>query len=74
MFLAKVLINQALFQLSNYKNFKNMIEREMCPLDWFYRFKIHIITNDKGLITGFMITKRNLDGRSLKNYIELSLK
>lgn len=50
-------------RIHQHKTFKHMAERGRCSLGWFYGFKLHIVTNDKGGIINFMITKGNVDDR-----------
>lgn len=37
-----------------------MAQRGRCSLDWFYGFKLHIVTNDCGGIIYFMLTPANV--------------
>lgn len=50
-------------RINQHKVFKGLAQRGQCSLGWFYGFKLHIITNDRGGIIDFMITKGNVDDR-----------
>ena len=50
-------------RIHNHKVFKNLAARGQCSLGWFYGFKLHIITNDRGGIIDFIITRGNVDDR-----------
>ena len=50
-------------RISQNKVFEGMAARGKTSVDWFYGFKLHIITNDQGGIIDFMITKGNVDDR-----------
>ena len=50
------------------KVFQGIAEKSYGTLGWFYGFKLHLISNDKGQIVDFLITKANVDDRyPLKN-------
>ena len=42
--------------------------RGQCSLGWFYGFKLHVFTNDKGGIIDCMITAGNVDDRNPLQY------
>ena len=50
-------------RIHSHKTFKGIAQRGQCSLGWFYGFKLHIITNDRGEIIDFMITSGNVDDR-----------
>ena len=50
-------------RIHRHKTFKDIAQRGLCSLGWFYGFKLHIITNDTGGIIDFMITKGNVEDR-----------
>ena len=51
-----------------HKVFQGIAEKSYGTLGWFYGFKLHLISNDKGQIIDFLITKANVDDRyPLKN-------
>ena len=51
-----------------HKVFKGIAEKSFGTMGWFYGFKLHIVTNEKGEIVDFVITKANVDDRQpLKN-------
>ncbi len=43
--------------------FKGIAQKSFGTMGWFYGFKLHLITNDKGEIIEFLITKANVDDR-----------
>ncbi len=50
------------------KVFQGIAEKSYGTLGWFYGFKLHLVSNDKGQIIDFLITKANVDDRyPLKN-------
>ena len=50
------------------KVFQGIAEKSYGTLGWFYGFKLHLVSNDKGQIVDFLITKANVDNRyPLKN-------
>lgn len=50
------------------KVFYGIAEKSYGTLGWFYGFKLHLVSNDKGQIIDFLITKANVDDRyPLKN-------
>ena len=50
------------------KVFQGIAEKSYGTLGWFYGFKLHLVSNDKGQIVDFLITKANVDDRyPLKN-------
>ena len=46
-----------------HKTFEGLAERGKCSMRWFFRFKLHLIINDKGEILNFMLTPGNVDDR-----------
>ena len=46
-----------------HKTFEGLAERGRCFIGWFFRFKLHLIINDKGEILNFMFTPGNVDYR-----------
>ena len=46
-----------------HKTFEGLAERGKCSMGWFFRFKLHLIINDKGEILNFMLTPGNVDDR-----------
>ena len=50
-------------KIHQHKTFKDIAQRGQCSLGWFYDFKLPIVTNDKGGIIDFMITKGKVDDR-----------
>lgn len=47
------------------KVFKNIAERGMSSMGWFFGFKLHLIINDKGELMSFYLTKGNVDDRNV---------
>jgi len=55
-------------RIHSHKIFKGLAARGHTSVGWFYGFKLHIVTNDKGEILTFMLTPGNVDDRKpLKN-------
>ena len=46
-----------------HKTFKGMAAKGQYSIGWFFRFKLHLIINDKGEILDFMLTQGNVDDR-----------
>lgn len=61
----RVCHNRRLYQ---HKTFKGIAMRGQCSLGWFYGFKLHVFTNDKGGIIDCMITAGNVDDRNPLQY------
>lgn len=53
-------------RIHNHKVFKGVAERGHTSIGWFYGFKLHLITNDKGEVLSFYLTKGNVDDRDVK--------
>ena len=53
-------------RIHQHKVFKEVAERGICSIGWFYGFKLHLIINDSGEILSFYLTKGNVDDRNLK--------
>jgi hypothetical protein len=56
-----------------HKVFKGIAERGKCSMGWFFRFKLHLICNEKGELLNFMITPGDVDDKKpleLKSFIE----
>lgn len=45
------------------KVFKGLATKGQCSVGWFFGFKLHLISNDRGEILDFMLTKGNVDDR-----------
>ena len=46
-----------------HKTFKGIAQKGQCSIGWFFGFKLHLISNDKGEILDFMLTPGNVDDR-----------
>ena len=46
-----------------HKTFKDIAQKGQCSIGWFFGFKLHLISNDKGEILDFMLTPGNVDDR-----------
>lgn len=55
-------------RIHQHKTFKGIAMRGQCSLGWFYGFKLHVFTNDKGGIIDCMITAGNVDDRNPIQY------
>lgn len=52
-----------------HKVFKGVAAKGQCSMGWFFGFKLHLITNDRGEVLDFMLTRGNVDDRDpLKNH------
>jgi hypothetical protein len=47
----------------SHKVFKGLATKGKSTIGWFFGFKLHLVINDKGEITQFMITQANVDDR-----------
>ena len=45
------------------KVFSGLAERGKSTMGWFYGFKLHLITNDRGYLLSIKVTKGNVDDR-----------
>lgn len=52
-------------RIHSHKVMKDFAKRGKSSTGWFYGFKLHLITNDKGEIISFQITTGNIDDRNL---------
>lgn len=52
-----------------HKTFEWLAERGKCSMGWFFRFKLHLIINDKGEIFNFIFTHGNVDDREPLNRV-----
>jgi hypothetical protein len=50
-------------RIPRHKTFKNMAQRGKTSMGWFYGFKLHVVTNNKGQITAFKLSTGNVDDR-----------
>ena len=60
-------------RIHNHKVFNGIAQRGQCSIGWFYGFKLHLITNDRGQIVNFMLTPGNTDDRKplkIKHFIK----
>jgi hypothetical protein len=48
------------------KVFKDIAARGMSSMGWFYGFKLHLVVNEKGEITSFMLTPGNVADNNAK--------
>jgi len=46
-----------------HKTFKGIAQKGQCSIGWFFGFKLHLISNEKGEILDFMLTPGNVDDR-----------
>jgi hypothetical protein len=52
----------------SHQTFKGITTKGKSTIGWFFRFKLHLVINDKGEIIEFLITQANVDDREpLKN-------
>ena len=59
-------------RIQMHKVFKGIATRGKCSMGWFFRFKLHLICNEKGELLNFMFTPGNTDDRTPlddKNFI-----
>jgi hypothetical protein len=50
-------------RINSNKVFKGLAARGKSTMGWFYGFKLHLITNDKGELLSFDLTPGNTDDR-----------
>lgn len=55
------------------KVFKNLAVKSKSTKGWYFGFKLHIITNNKGEIMSFKLTKANVDDRKVVNDLTKNL-
>lgn len=48
-----------------HKVFAGVAARGKTSTGWFYRFKLHLVFNERGEIIGFCVTPGNVDDRKL---------
>jgi len=51
-------------RISRNKVFQGLAERGKSTMGWFYRFKLHLVCNEKGELLNFSLTKGNVDDRN----------
>lgn len=47
-----------------HKTFSGLAERGKTSMGWFYGFKLHLITNERGQLLSFYLSKGNVDDRN----------
>ena len=47
----------------SHKVLKGLATKGQCSISWFFSFKQHIVTNDKGELPDFLFTQGNVDDR-----------
>lgn len=50
-------------RIASHKVFKEVAARGKTSVDWFYGFKLHLVTNDRGELLAFRVTLGNTDDR-----------
>ena len=50
-------------RIKNHKVFKDTAKRSKTSTGWFYGFKLHIVSNDRGEIISFYLTPGNVEDR-----------
>ena len=50
-------------RIHSHRVFKDLAQRGQCSIGWFFGFKLHLLTNDRGQIVQFMLTPGNTDDR-----------
>jgi len=50
-------------RINSHKGFKHVAKRGKNSMGWFYGFKLHIVTNDKGELLAVKLTPGNVDDR-----------
>jgi len=50
-------------RIARHRVFRNIAERGMSSMGWFYGFKLHLLTNEKGELLSFHLTAGNVDDR-----------